>query len=89
MNIFRRLFRRKAIIKTYAVASNPEGAVLTVWQRGGQKGGILSAIQEKMVHGGDIYQIQISVKRKVNIPVCRNDLAGTVQENTEGAHGYR
>jgi len=76
MNLFRRLFRRKASVCTYTVAVDEEGAVYKVYQRGGQQGGILAAIQEKMIRGGNIYQIRISVKKKIDIKVEKNDLSG-------------
>ena len=81
MNFLRRLFRKKTTCYTYAVTPDEQRAVLAVWAHGGLAG-IDEAISEKLVHGGEIYRIRISVEYKVNTTIVKDGLDGTVQKST-------
>ena len=75
MNFFRRLFRKKTSCYTYMVAPSEERAVLAVWLHGGLTG-LDEAVLEKLIHGGEIYKIRISVEYKVNTTMVGDEFNG-------------
>ena len=73
MNFLTRLFRKKTSCYTYAVTPDEQRAVLAVWAHGGLAG-LDHAIQEKLLHGGEIYRIRISVEYKVETTLVEDGL---------------
>ena len=56
---------------TYIVAKTEEAAVKAVWLHGGLSG-IDEAMEEKIVHGGNVYCIDISIKHQVNVTILED-----------------
>ena len=66
MNFFRRLFRKETTTWAHVVARTEQEAVKEVWLHGGLGGGLDEAVEEKLIYGGNIYCIRISVQHKVS-----------------------
>ena len=81
MNFFR-LFRKKTAAWAYVVARTEQEAVRAVWLHGGLGGGLDEAIEEKLVHGGEVYCVCISIQHKVNVTIVEDTLDGMDQKNT-------
>ena len=75
MNFLRRILCKSKKNKawTYVVARTEQDAIKAVWLHGGLSG-LDEAVQEALIHGGNVYCMCITVQHKVEITIVEDEL---------------